>query len=181
MKLLTRCGFLALIALCLAIQATHGQHGDSDSDPMAGLALGLKRLNVETDPSTEADILTGRSRSCQQPIHAMFLRIDGADAERLDGLPQDENVFTYIYLGSAGQSWEKAAIIRRSVWAGLWFAVGLRSGRPPHNLVVVMLPRACPDMGGVVALGLSLPLARRQTGPGGFETPTSRIRGLSVS
>jgi hypothetical protein len=155
MKVLTRCGFLALIALCLAIQATHGQHGHVDSDPVAGLALGLKRLNVETNPSSEADILIGRSRSCQQPIHAMFLRIDGADAGRLDALPPDETVLRYIYLGSVGQSWDKAAFIRRSIWAGLRFAVGLRSDRSPRDLVVVMLPRACPELANLTWAELS--------------------------
>ena len=146
MKLAARCGFLALIALCLAIEATHGRDGGIDSGPLAGLARGLQRLSVETDPSPGAGVLIGKSRSCRQPIHAMLLHIDGANSERLDGLPRDDDEVSYIYLGSVGQNWDKAAMIRRSFWAGLQFAVGLRSSRPPTDLVAVLLPRACPEL-----------------------------------
>lgn len=146
MKTLARCGFAALIVLSLFIQATRGQHREPDSDPIAVLAAGLERLNVATYRSAGENILTGQSVSCQQPIHAMLLRIDGADAGRLRDLILDDVAVKYVYLGSVEEDWETAAMIARSLWASARFTMGLRSAPPPPNFVVITLPRACPEL-----------------------------------
>jgi hypothetical protein len=92
------------------------------------------------------DILTGISPSCKQPIHVMLLRNDGVEDERLGGFHADEEVARYVYLGSVQETRDQVTIISRWAWARARSIVGLRSVKPPSNLVVVMLPRACPGL-----------------------------------
>lgn len=145
MKTLLRCSYAALIVLTLAIQVTHGQHGHIGTDTTK-VADGLKRLNVQIDLSTEAEILTGQSPNCGQPIRVMLLRIDGAEDERLLGLRPADDVIRFVYLGSVEENPDRAVMIRRSIWASVLFSVGLRSIKPPSDFVVVILPRACPGL-----------------------------------
>jgi hypothetical protein len=146
MKTLLRCGFVALIVLSVAIQLTHGRRGSADSDPLAALAAGLERLNVRTGRPAAGDILTGHAPSCQQPLQAMLLRIDGADDGRMRGLRPDGGAARYIYLGAVTEQPNRAVILGRWVEASVLFTVGLRATRPQSLLVLVVLPRACPDL-----------------------------------
>jgi hypothetical protein len=146
MKTLPRCGFLALIALIVAIQLTRGQRGDDDSDPMATLAAGLQRLNMRIDRSVAPDIVTGHAPSCEQPIHILPMRIDGVADERLRGLRQEDEVVRYVYLGSVEPERHNSVMIGRWVWASVRFIAGSRPARPRFEFVAVVLPRACPHL-----------------------------------
>src|SRR5271165_6187842 len=97
MKTLLRCGYLALIVVSVANQLDRGQRGDADSDPMATLSAGLEQLNVHTERSSPAHILTGQSPSCRQPIYGMLLPIDGREDERLRDLRPADDVINPSY------------------------------------------------------------------------------------
>jgi len=146
MKTLLRCGYLALIVVSVANQLDRGRRGDADSDPMATLSAGLERLNIHTERSSAANILTGQSPSCRQPIYGMLLPIDGREDERLRDLRPTDEVIKYVYLGAVEEDRDGAVMIGRWVWANALFAVGLRSHRPRSNFVVVAVPRACPEL-----------------------------------
>jgi hypothetical protein len=146
MKTLLRCGFLALIALIVALQLTRGQRGDDDSDPMATLAAGLQRLNVRIDGSIASDIITGHAPSCEQPIHILPMRIDGVADERLRGLLQEDEVVRYVYLGSVEPERHDSVLFGRWVWTSVRFIAGLRPARPRFEFAAVVLPRVCPNL-----------------------------------
>jgi hypothetical protein len=146
MRTLLRCGFMALIALIVALQLTRGQRGDDDSDPMATLAAGLRRLNVRIDGSIASDIVTGHAPSCEQPIHILPMRIDGVADERLRGLRQEDEVVRYAYLGLVEPERHNSVMIGRWIWASVGFIAGSRPARPRFEFVAVVLPRACPDL-----------------------------------
>ena len=143
MKTLVRCCYLGLIVLIVAVQATHGQHDQGASEPLAALATRLERLNVRTERAAGADVLIGHAPFCAQPMVAQLLSIDGADDERLRGLPAAEAVVKYVYLGSVGEQRDKAAMIGRWTWAKVLFAVGWHADKPSVYLVLLVLPRAC--------------------------------------
>ena len=146
MKAMLRCGYLALIVLGIAIQVTHGQTATINTDPMAALAAGLRRLKIEPGAPTPDGILTGHTPSCGQPITATVLRIDGADDERVRDLRLDDRLLRYVFLGSVYETRNSFGIAGRWIWASALFNLGLRSSRPAPRLVLVVLPRACPEV-----------------------------------
>jgi hypothetical protein len=147
MKTLLRCGYVALIASSVAIQSTAGRRSNADSDPMATLAAGLERLDVQADRSMTTDILTGYSPSCEQPIHVMLLRIDGAQDERVSDLGPADETARYVYLGSVSEKRNEAVVLSRWLLARARFIVGLSAIDPRYSLVLVLLPRTCPGLG----------------------------------
>jgi hypothetical protein len=146
MKALMRLGWIALIVLGIAIQFTRGRRSEADSDLMASLAAGLGQLNLRTDGPNATGILTGHSRSCDQPLHAMLISIDGAEDEWLSGISQSSSTLRYVYLGSVGETRDRSAMFRRWILAGVLFTVGLRPAKPRPKFVLVVLPRACPEL-----------------------------------
>jgi hypothetical protein len=148
MKTLLRLGWIALIVLGITLQFTRGRRSETDSDLMASLAAGLQQLDVQTEGPTAAGILTGHSQSCDQPLHVMLVGIDGAEDEWLGGIgtSQSSNMLRYVYLGSVGETRDRSAMFRRWIWADVMFTVGLRSPKPRPKFVIVVLPRACPEL-----------------------------------
>jgi hypothetical protein len=146
MKTLLRCGYLALVILSLVVQFTRGQRGDGGVDASATLAAGLERLNVQADRSAAADVLTGMAPSCEQPIQATLLRIDGSDDESSGDSRPSAEVVRYVFLGSVGENRDMPNMIGRWVWASVQFVVGWRSVKPHFHVVRVVLPRACPEL-----------------------------------
>jgi len=148
MKTLLRLGWITLIVLGIAIQFTRGRRSDADSDLMAGLAAGLEQLDVQTEGPNAAGILTGHSQSCDQALHAMLVGIDGAEEEWLGGIRQSQssNMLRYVYLGSVGDTRDRPAMFRRWIWADVLFTVGLRPAKPRPKFVLVVLPKACPEL-----------------------------------
>ena len=146
MKALLRLGWVALIVLGITIQFTRGRRSDADSDLMASLVAGLGQLDVQTEGPNAAGILTGHSRSCDQPLHVMLDSIDGAEDERLGGISQSSSMLKYVYLGSVGETRDRSAMFGRWIWADVWFTVGLRPAKPRPKFVLVVLPRACPEL-----------------------------------
>jgi hypothetical protein len=143
MKALLRCGYMALIALSLVIQVTTERRRDTDRDPLATVAAGLGRLNVQADRSTDTDTLTGHSPSCEQPIHVVLLAIDGSQDGRLDTFGVADVVAKYVYLGAVEEKRDLPELMRRWLWARARFIVGLSSFDPRSDLVAVLVPRAC--------------------------------------
>ncbi len=146
MKTVLRCGYMALIALSVAIQVTTERRYDADSDPMATVAASLARLDVQADRSTDADVLTGHSPSCDQPIHVVLLAIDGSQDGRLGAIGLADVAVRYVYLGSVEEKRDLADLMSRWLWARARFIVGLSSFNPRSNLVAVLVPRACPGL-----------------------------------
>jgi hypothetical protein len=146
MKALLRLGWITLIVLGIAIQFTRGRRSDADSDLMASLADGLGQLNVQTEGPDATGILTGHSRSCDQPLHAMLVSIDGVEDEWLGGISQSSSTLRYVYLGSVGETRYRSAMFRRWLWAEVLFTVGLRPAKPRPKFVLVVLPTACPEL-----------------------------------
>jgi hypothetical protein len=147
MKALLRLGWITLIILGITIQFTRGRRSEGDSDLMASLAAGLGQLDIQTDAPNATDTVTGHARSCEQPLHVMLVSIDGADDEQLRGISRSSNVLRYVYLGSIGETRDRTAMFSRWVWAGVLFTAGLRSAKPRPKFVLVVLPRACPELG----------------------------------
>jgi hypothetical protein len=145
MKALLRLGWIILIVLGVTIQFTRGRRSDADSDQMASLAAGLEQLDVQTEGPNAAGILIGHSLSCEQPLQVMLVGIDGAEDEWLGGR-QSSSLLRYIYLGSVEETRDRPAMFRRWIWAGVLFTVGLRSAKPRPKFVLVVLPRACPEL-----------------------------------
>jgi hypothetical protein len=148
MKTLLRLGWIALIVLGVTLQFTRGRRSEADSDLMASLAAGLQQLDVQTEGPNAAGILTGRSQSCDQPLHIMLVGIDGAEDEWLGGTgtSQSSSMFRYVYLGSVGETRDRSTMFRRWIWAGVLFTVGLRPAKPRPKFVLVVLPKACPEL-----------------------------------
>jgi hypothetical protein len=146
MKALLRLGWITLIILGITIQFTRGRRSDADSDLMASLAAGLGQLDVQTEGPNAAGILTGHSRSCDQPLHAMLVAIDGAQDEQLQGISGSGSVLRYVYLGAVGDTWDRTTMFRRWIWANVLFTVGVRPTKPRPKFVLVVLPRACPEL-----------------------------------
>jgi len=146
MKAILRLGWITLIVLGITIQFTRGRRSDADSDLMAGLAAGLGQLNIQTGEPNAAGILSGHAGSCDQPLYVMLLSIDGADDERLGGLSPGSSMLKYVYLGSVGETRERSTMFRRWIWADVLFTVGLRPAKPRPKFVLVVLPRACPEL-----------------------------------
>lgn len=146
MKALLRCGFLALIASCLAIQTIASQRGNTDSDPRATLVAGLERLGIQTDRSMSTGVLVGHSPSCVQPIHLMLLPISGKEDEQVSDLGLANEATRYVYLGSVEKKRSEATVLSRWLLARARFIVGLSAVNPDDSLVLVLLPRACPGL-----------------------------------
>ncbi|HVY15405.1 MAG TPA: hypothetical protein VHB27_09260 [Rhodopila sp.] len=146
MKTILRMGFATLIVLTLLIQATRGQRGDADADPRDALVSELQRMDIATRASTQEGTIDGQAPHCARPLHAMLLRIDGADDERLKGLDPEADQIRYIYNGIVSDRRDWAGVMARSALGSASFVLGLRSSRPRPDLVVVSLPRACPGL-----------------------------------
>jgi len=146
MKALMRLGWITLIVLGITIQFTRGRRSDADSDLLASLAAGLGQLNLQTEGPNAVGILTGHSKSCDQPLHVMLVGIDGAEDEWLGGISQSNSTLRYVYLGSVGETRDRSAMFRRWIWASVLFTVGLRPAKPRPKFVLVALPRACPEL-----------------------------------
>lgn len=143
---MVRLGFLVLIALSLLIQLGHGQRGDAAADPAATLVSDLRRMNIETHAVPNTRIFEGRAAGCTAQLHFVLLRIDGADDEMLRALDPRADLIRYVYLGSVRDRRDWTGVTIRSALASASFTVGLRSVRPRPDMVVVALPRACPDL-----------------------------------
>jgi hypothetical protein len=146
MKILLRCSFIALIVLGVVIQVTGTRRGEPDGKPMASLSAGLERLHLHTSGATSAEVLTGVAPSCGQPIHARLLRIDGSQDEWLRDIRLNDEVIRYVYLGSVSENRDKVRLLSHWIWANVRHIAGWRTARPRFELVLIVLPRSCPDL-----------------------------------
>jgi hypothetical protein len=155
MKTLLRLGFAALIMLALLIQVTRGQRGNSGQDPTEMLVADLQRMKIGVTVPAQTEILEGRLAFCDDALHFMLLRIDGADDEKLRGLDRDADLIRYVYLGVTSEQRDWTRVMGRAAVASALFTLGLRSARPRPDLVVVALPRACPGLAALNWASLS--------------------------
>ena len=155
MKILLRLCFVSLMVFGIASQYAAGRDATAAADAQSRLVDGLKRLHLHIEPATSDDVFSARSPSCEAPIKLTLARIDGGDADTLVRLRSPDHEIRYVYLGSVDAKRSEASILLRWLLTHVRFVLGLSPMDAPSQLVLVVLPKSCPDLAALPWSALS--------------------------
>ena len=144
MKILLRGLLISLAVLALATQAARFAADGPADEP--DLTARLAALALQPAASTRPDTFAATAPGCQEPVVLARVSFDGSghDAERtLLALPATPR---FVYLGFVGEHASTARMLGRWAAATLLHVTGLRRRAVPRDLVLVMLPSACPRL-----------------------------------
>lgn len=145
MKLLLRSVFVALALLTVAAQAER-LAADMPPDATVSLAAELSALGLRPTAPSLPDTLAAVAPGCAEPVVLANVDVDGlgrATAGHLLTLPAEPR---FVYLGFVGTHASTVAIAARWAAASVVHALDPRRGAVPLDLVLVMLPSACPAL-----------------------------------
>jgi len=145
MKLLLRGVFASLLILGLAAQAARVSSG-TKSDEATNLTDGLARLGGRLLATTPSGALTVVVSDCPDPITLAQVGFDGSHDDLLEASRATNTVSRYVYLGFVGNSLDLTAIASRWAAASALSVLGLRRDKTPDKVVVVLLPKTCPNL-----------------------------------
>ena len=156
MTLVLRGVFAALAVLVLAAQvARSGAEAVADHPADAAAAFAatfaatFAALGLRPVPPPVPGTLAGVAAGCGQPVSLAWVDFNGlgqAAARALLTLPGEPR---FVYLGFVGARAAPAPIAARWATASLLHVLGLRAGDVPREVVLVMLPPACPQLAGL--------------------------------
>lgn len=148
MKPVLRGLFVVLALLVLAAQVARGRAEAGAGSPPP-LADALAGLGLHPTAPAVPDTLAATAAGCGQAVTVAeadfngFGQTAGQTVLALPGTPR------FVYLGLVGGKPHVAAIATRWAAASLLHVLGLRREKVPRQLVLVMLPRACPELAGL--------------------------------
>jgi hypothetical protein len=148
MKVALRCLFGGLAMLTMVTQAARLTSSDVRSDSATDLAGGLARLGLQV-ATTAQGVLTATHPDCPEPVALGWVNFDGTNDNTMRAPLPTATVARYAYLGFLGGDVDKVAIGSRWVAASALSALGVRRGAVPRAVVVVRLPKACPELNSI--------------------------------
>jgi hypothetical protein len=145
MKLVPRCMFASLLMLGLTAQAARMSSG-TQSDGVTDLTDRLARLGGRILATTPSGASTAFVSGCPNAVTLAQFGFDGSDADLLDASLATDTVPRYAYLGFVGDRLDFAAIASRWAAASALRVFGLRRDKTPDTVVVILLPKTCPNL-----------------------------------
>jgi hypothetical protein len=146
MKLLLRSLFIGMLVAAVAAQASRLGSPDSEHDDKARLVDALATLGLHAAPANAPAVLTAMAPGCPEPVVVATITFDGDDSHTLRALLATAGVTRYVYLGYVGSSVSPIAVGGRWAVASALGTFGLRRTHIPHEVIVAMIPKACPQL-----------------------------------
>jgi len=138
--------FIALLLSVLIAQANRLTSNNLEPDEEAILVQRFARLGTGATVSTASSVLTATVSGCREPVAITYVDANGAGDEKMQALLANNVVARYVYLGAVSSSIGSAAVVARWAAASALTALGLRLGYVTGKFVVVLLPKACPEL-----------------------------------
>jgi hypothetical protein len=145
MKRLLRGVFLGLAALTVAAQAQR-LAADIPAAEETTLQAGLAALGLRPVTPALPDTLAVAAPGCADPVVLANVHVSGLGrdtARTLLDLPAEPR---FVYLGFVGARADTVAIAARWAAASVLHAIAPDRGSVPLDVVLVMLPSACPAL-----------------------------------
>ena len=152
MTLLLRGVFAALAVLVLAAQVVRSgadAAAGRPADAAAALAAAFPALGLRPAPPPVPGTLAGVAVGCLQPVTLAWVDFNGLGQATASALLTRPGEPRFVYLGFVGARAAPAPIAARWAAASLLHVLGLRAGEVPREVVLVMLPPACPELAGL--------------------------------
>jgi hypothetical protein len=145
--------FAGVLILGLAAQAARtaktanvgATNGGAASASTGDLTAALRRLDGRVVATTPSGAVTAVLSRCSDPVTIAQIGFDGSGDGLLDRAAQSEATQLYAYLGFVGDRLDVTAIAGRWVTASALQAIGLRRDNTPAKVVLVLLPKTCPE------------------------------------
>ena len=147
MKSALRALFAGLLVLAIVAQAARLMHRDAPADD-ADWTAALSHLGAHVATSTGPRTLAVTVPECAEPLTLARIDFDGTGDETARALLATAAMPRYAYLGYVGNRIDPVAIGARWAFASVLEVVGLRHDAAPHEVVVVMVPKLCPQLTG---------------------------------
>jgi hypothetical protein len=146
MKLLLRGLFVCMLVVALMAQASRLSSRDVERDDKARLTEALTRLGLQVSAADGSAILTVVAPGCPEPLFVTAAGFDGEGDGTLRTLLVTDGVPRYVYLGYVGSSAAPVAMGSRWAAASALAVFGLRQTSIPSEVIVAILPKACPHL-----------------------------------
>ena len=145
MRWLLRSAFVGLALLVLATQigrlmASAPQAETWSPDPM------LAELKLQATAASFPGTFAANAAGCDEPIVFAGVGFNGLGKETARALLRRPATPRFVYLGFVGEHASTPSMLARWAIASLLHLVGLRLKAVPDELVIVMLPLACPAL-----------------------------------
>jgi hypothetical protein len=157
--------FAALAVLVLAVQTarvladrpaepTAGPRGgpaassmaSADNGPDPGLDAGFAALGLLPALPPAPGVQAATAPGCADPVLLTWVDFNGLGTAAAHALLDLPGVPRVVYLGFVGTHTRTAPILGRWAAASLLGLLGLRQGEVPQQVLLLMLPAACPDL-----------------------------------
>jgi hypothetical protein len=151
MKYLLRGVFVLLLLLAIWERVVWYRLGHASPDTTAALVvrvqqMGLRVDRVEVDSPGANGIIHAVSEGCPFPIILGRLNRVGQEDAGFWPLQMPDTQVRYVYLGTVGARPDRLEFFWRFLAANSAAVLGLRDARPMQNVVVAVLPQACPQL-----------------------------------
>lgn len=146
MRVLLTLVFCALLLLDVRDYSVLQRLQAHGTDPMAKLGAGLAQLGMVYRGSDHDGLILAAAPGCEAPLAVGFFAIDGGENQRFAPLLTPATQPLYIYLGQSRarfSRWDNAFLWVR---ATVGMVAGWRHETVPRKMVVVVLPKSCPEL-----------------------------------
>jgi hypothetical protein len=137
--------FAGLLMLNLAAQAARTANDGALDAGTGDLTAALLRLDGHVIATTASGAVTAVLSRCSDPITVAQVGFDGSGDGLLDIAAETEAAHRYAYLGFVGDRLDVTAIAGRWMTASALQVFGLRRDKTRAKIVVVLLPKTCPE------------------------------------
>ena len=140
-----RACFVAIAMLVLATQAGRLAAAPSVADA-PDLSRGLAALGLVPGATLEDGTLSLHAEGCAVPVRLAQVGFNGAGEDAVRALLATGATPRFVYLGHVGAQADTAALLARWAGAATLHTLGLRRRAVPADVILVMVPSACPSL-----------------------------------